>query len=376
MRISHDLLEEILCRLPVKHLLRCRCVAKGWCSLIDSNAFVKKHLKNTLDCNASGVHVINGFDGRFWVVESDDGSTSVVEIDDPIKMLLSDSEYCIAANALLCVFKSQMNDIFLFNPSTRKVRKLPSAPPEFPRGFNGTEDCVCGFGYDHVNDDYKVVKIVQSFVQSGGTMVVVYSLKTNSWKQIQNVPSKYFLTIWGIFGNGALYWFLVKDLAYGFETIVGFDLGLEQFKEVPFPPVNKNYIMENKRGLFTPPAGESLCLLDTYSDLSVDVWLMNNYGEKNTWYKAFSVKQLCPLAFGILRPLAFSKSHKDVLLELDCQKLVWYNIERKTVKSVRLPRILVKFDSHFCTESLLQLTEDKSLQRPSPDKQKKQQKKR
>ncbi|KAK2406996.1 F-box/kelch-repeat protein [Trifolium repens] len=42
--IPFDLVEEILCRLPVKFLLQLRCVCKSWNSLISHHKFAKKHL--------------------------------------------------------------------------------------------------------------------------------------------------------------------------------------------------------------------------------------------------------------------------------------------------------------------------------------------
>lgn len=38
-----DLFEGILLRMPVRDLLRLRCVSKSWCSLIDDSSFIRKH---------------------------------------------------------------------------------------------------------------------------------------------------------------------------------------------------------------------------------------------------------------------------------------------------------------------------------------------
>lgn len=40
-----ELLEELLARLPVKTLLRFRCVCNSWCQIIDSSRFISVHLK-------------------------------------------------------------------------------------------------------------------------------------------------------------------------------------------------------------------------------------------------------------------------------------------------------------------------------------------
>lgn len=378
MSLPEELIDLVLFRLPVKPLLRFRCVSKGWCSLIDSKAFVKKHHKRMIECNTRGV-IINGYGEEFYLTDFESLNSGAddavaVPIDGPLKTLLSGAECFGVVNGLLCLAKNQMNELLIFNPSTRKARKIPSAPAEFPRSFDFSEIGLCGFGYDHVNDDYKIVKIAECNVKFRGIMVIVYSLKTNSWKRIQNVPSSntQFLGDRGKFANGALHWFTIKDVME-YSNIVSFDLVLEQFKEIPFPP-NGTFA----RSLVS--VEESLGILYKYST-RVDVWLMNNTGVGNLWSKALTLKQTGPLgSFSYVRPLAFSKSHKNVLLEVDYSKLVWYDLKRKKVKKVRIRGIPINFESYLYTECLLQLTEDeedKPSQKSSHDKQgKKQQKKR
>ncbi|KAK1368166.1 F-box domain-containing protein [Heracleum sosnowskyi] len=300
-----------------------------------------------------------------WAIVSVGGGGDdavAVPVDGPLKTLLSGAEFFGAANGLVCLAKNQMNELLILNPSTRKAREIPTAPADFPRSFDCSEIGLCGFGYDHVNDDYKIVKIAECNVKFHGIMVIVYSLKINSWKRIQNVPASdtQFLGDRGLFANGALHWFTIKAVM-DFSNIVSFDLGLEQFKEIPFPP-NGTF------GRSLVPVEESLGVLYKYSS-RVDVWLMNNSGVGNLWTKALSLKQAGPLgSFSFARPVAFSKSRKNVLLEVDSSKLVWYDLKRKRIKNVRIRGIPINFESYLYTESLLQVTEDKKdkpLQKPS-----------
>ncbi|XP_063943171.1 F-box protein CPR1-like [Daucus carota subsp. sativus] len=162
-----------------------------------------------------------------------------------------------------------MNEFFVFNPSTRKSRKIPSAPAEFPHSFQRTETSLCGFGYDSVNDDYKIVKIAECYFQFHGKMVIVYSLKTNSWKHILNVPAHTtrFFGDWGMSASGALHWLAIDNPINGSHIIVGFDLGLEQFKKLPAPalegPINTRCVVS---------VGSSLWILDEYPDSHRDMW--------------------------------------------------------------------------------------------------------
>lgn len=370
MSLPCEMLDEILCRLPVKFLLRYRCVSKEWCSLIDSDAFVKKHFRKAIECKTDGV-IIDG-DGKFFLTDSEslyDDNAAVIELNDAF---LSGAEFVGVANGLVCFSKNNKNEFVVFNPSTRKYKKIPSPPREFARELYVVDVSLCGFGYDHVNDDYKVVQILGCYSLSRGRMAIVYSLKTNSWTRIQDVPSGIrFNPERGKFAGGALYWLVIRNSVQFSPFIVGFDLGLEKFKEVPFPAVGGSSVC-----LF--PVGGALCFLDNYTNSRTDVWLMNNYGAENPWYKAFSVEQpgVCG-SFRFLIPVAVSRTGKDVLFNVDNKKLMWYDPQRKAVKNVRIHGIPIVFFSHLYTESLLQLTKDEQLQKPSQDKkEKKQQKKR
>ncbi|XP_074378652.1 F-box protein At1g11270-like [Apium graveolens] len=105
MALPADLIDEVLCRLPVKPLLRFRCVSKGWCSLIDSNAFAKKQLKTAIACNAGSCLLIVTFgdDRKFYFVgfdSLDDESAALVEIDDPLKSFIPGAQIMGGCNVL------------------------------------------------------------------------------------------------------------------------------------------------------------------------------------------------------------------------------------------------------------------------------------
>ncbi|KAL8093162.1 F-box protein CPR1-like [Apium graveolens] len=318
MALPCDLIfDQILCRVPVKYLLRCRCVSKEWCSIIDSAAFINKHAKTIIESNAGSGIIITGSETLFLTdTESFYGDEDVVvtEIKDPLKTVFPGADFVGVANSLLCFCKNNWNDFLLYNPSTRKHRKVPSMG-EFVLWFDMVNVSQCGFGYDHVNDDYKIVKVVDFC----GLVVMVYSLRSNCWTQIHKVPDNieiYPKSRKGMFASGALHWLAAKKMPASSFIILGFDLGFERFNEIP-SPVARN-------GNFYIADGGSLCIVEQCTNSRTDVWLINNYGAENPWYKAFSVEQPGPLgSFRAFSPVVFSRSGKDVLLEVDSSKLVW-----------------------------------------------------
>ncbi|XP_074363114.1 F-box protein CPR1-like [Apium graveolens] len=380
MALPCEMIDEILCRVPVKYVLRCRSVCKDWCSLIDSTAFVKKHLKTSRDRNAgAGLMIIKVCADQMFYLASldslDEDSASVVKIRDPLKTLLRGAKYVCSCNGLMCVLKN-LRDVYLLNPVLRKFKKVASAPPEFPSSSKWDERFSFGFGYDEVNDDYKVVMIEDCCVHFSGLIGFVYSFKTNAWTRIQDIPNNFSFTgIWGIFANGSLHWTAIKNEINSKDIIVSFDLELQQFKEVPYPTIED----DSSKMIFLDGLGENLCIIDCSN--SRMVWLMNYPGAESTWYKALSTEQEEMLRTGTSNKLiAFSRSGKDLLLQVYNPfgtTLAWYNLNQGTVTIVGICGLPFHFCSFLYTESLLQLTEDEPLQqKPSKDKQKKNTKKR
>nr|XP_017216364.1 PREDICTED: putative F-box/kelch-repeat protein At3g17570 [Daucus carota subsp. sativus] len=55
MLTDEDLLTEVLSRLPVKYLLRCKAVSKSWYSLISNPSFIKAHYqRHAITINRAG----------------------------------------------------------------------------------------------------------------------------------------------------------------------------------------------------------------------------------------------------------------------------------------------------------------------------------
>ncbi|KAK1367167.1 hypothetical protein POM88_042728 [Heracleum sosnowskyi] len=245
-----------------------------------------------------------------------------------------------------------MPDIFLWNPATRKCKKLPAQPTDFLRPFHlNWSSQLCGFGYDGVNDDYKVLRIFQPSGDHdlSGSKAMVYGLKTNSWKRLENISNHFrFVEAWGVFMCGALHWITFKPLERC-VVILAFDLGVETYREVPFPNVEHTYTNQLSLSIF---AG-FLCLLEYNPFVRIDVWVMNDYGVGNSWGKLFSLDhpKIIRSCMG-LRPNIYSQNHSDVLLEFD-NKMIWYNLEKKKVKTLKVANLPDRFNLDAYTQSLV-----------------------
>ncbi|KAH7542944.1 hypothetical protein FEM48_Zijuj02G0129100 [Ziziphus jujuba var. spinosa] len=119
--IPADMTSEILARLPVVALLRFKCVSQAWLALITSASFVAKHLKASSSNRTPNLLSVR------WpsIVGSCDG--------------------------LVCNYEDGVG--IIWNPATRETKVMP------PCSVQGSETQAVGFGFDCIENDYKVCVI-------------------------------------------------------------------------------------------------------------------------------------------------------------------------------------------------------------------------
>ncbi|XP_059646514.1 F-box protein CPR1-like [Cornus florida] len=352
-----DVIADILSRLPVKPLLRFRCVSKSWCALIDSQHFIRSHLNRSIETNTnrSIIYMENELYSLNLDSVDDDGT---VVLDHPLKNEEEDTELIGSCDGVLCLFNSH-KDIALWNPSTRKHHQLPVAPIDFPRKRRVYQNTVYGFGYDSVNDDYKVMRVIEYFRNGDDSFeseVKVYSLKLNLWRRVQDFPYHLWDGENALLANGSLHWVVCRrpdsDRS---RLIAAFDFGVEEYRLVPQP----DYSDENFE-MSLGVLGGWLCLVTDYRmvgvDLCVDIWAMKEYGVKESWTKLFSIAQPSTLRwFDYVRPLAFSKTGGEVLLVQDGERFLWYDLEMKTIKHFEIQGVDFIMEADLCFRSLVPL---------------------
>ncbi|GKC34372.1 F-box protein CPR1-like protein, partial [Tanacetum coccineum] len=250
-----DVVEEILVKLDVEDLLRCKTVCKSWYSLISSNLFVKFHLKHL--CKT-----------RIRLLLEKDPTRP--------KLLLA----CIivgSSNGLVCV-SDDIAQFLVTNPSTREVKKLQSLP------YNDRGKSCRGFGYDSSTDDYKVVVGTNEGLHH--VRFQVLTLKSNIWKfigELNYISRARFGS--GLLYNEALHWFMADPNNNNKIVILSFDLSHESFKEIPQPDDTK-YLCDDfefhRLGIFE----ECLCIYRIGFANTTDylpTWVMKNYNVKQSW---------------------------------------------------------------------------------------------
>ncbi|CAA0828266.1 F-box/kelch-repeat protein [Striga hermonthica] len=314
--LPEEIITEILLRLPVKSLLRFKCVSKPWLLLISSPKFAKTHLK-TSTAQISGVSPCeNLIFGRrtdsddilytYPINSAIDGSVlydpltgclySVNDNRDPIPFDVAplncpsiapgvELRLIGSCNGLVCISLSTPTDcsICIMNPATRKLKILPESDASaiYFMYFNN----LYSFGYDEVHDDCKVIEIHSFAIRSDKheTHAMIYISRANSWKPL----------IWpgggtgfrsGKFLNGSIHWRVVVSASK--RDIVSLNLVTETFTRLPMPED-----LGKCAGSDVLEVEVFGGCLTTYcvNRVGYVVWVMKEYGVGESWTKVVEV---------------------------------------------------------------------------------------
>lgn len=161
----------------MKSLLRCRCVSKLWCSIITSQDFGNRHFNITsysaprlliAFVNFRGEKLLLVSSPNLSVFSSFSSSRCVPYKDMNILKIDGIKVFYGAVRGFIC-FRSRLR-VGIRNPSTGEL-------PTFPQFKNYPVFCTCNmyfyFGYDPVEDQYKVLIVDYSHGRSEHKVLVV-----------------------------------------------------------------------------------------------------------------------------------------------------------------------------------------------------------
>ncbi|XP_074263855.1 F-box protein CPR1-like [Silene latifolia] len=271
------------------------------------------------------------------------------ELSHPFKDCKTGTRVFGSCRGLLLLVR-EGHSLMMYNPTTQTYNVLPSLRVyRAPRTFGRFS---YGFGYDYATRDFKCVRIKQRFSKGIGYLmceVMVYSLRTNSWKMVPDFPCYSLLCDLsvGVLVHETLHWLgTSNDKLNGF--IVAFNLRDETFSYLPLPNFNFNTF----RGLYVGMVDGSLCLLANWL-FRCNIWVMKEYGVAESWTRMFNLnKRHCP---AVERPISYSMDKKRVLVKLALDKLAHLDLETKKLTGLRLADCDKIVDAHVYVENLLVL---------------------
>ncbi|KAF5180595.1 F-box protein cpr1 [Thalictrum thalictroides] len=329
LTLSNDITREILSTVPVEDLLRFKFACKSWYTLLHDPFFINLHLNQSISNYNFAFMVCSNFKVVFSV--DFDISSSSFKLKKPVKIDCPFEAFQIYGSCngifLVCIFLRSYK-ICLWNPTTGEYKDLSDTLPKNPKHTQPFLHVVYWLGYDLSRDDYKVIRM--SYYHKGTiTDIHVYSLRTNSCKKFHNVP--YFIlglvypkysNSGGIHLNGAIHWLgkHVSDTNDFLLRIVSFDLANDEFKDLLLLP---NVLLNDKSkrlGIFE----ECLCIYQVNKDSYIDVFIMKEYGVKESWMKILSINDLRIYNMRHFKAICITNNGK-LLVQWDHKNLALYD---------------------------------------------------
>ncbi|KAL6574347.1 hypothetical protein OROHE_001251 [Orobanche hederae] len=310
---------EILSRLSVKDLLQLKSVCKSWYAIISDPKFVSKHLKNYYHNNNNDdwcgcllvQHYVSHAEILLYELLVDETPPRVLADEVLYDMPVSCSCICGPCDGLYYVYQYDSSCRALWNPAINEFKVFPDtiSKPDLPANFTYFPYEVFGFGFDQVTGDYKVVMKSYSNINGGNSdlikhplSVLVYSLRTNSWRYCGDLAKAYHLEYnkCYIYVNGCCYWFGSFEY-YSSEVIISFDMSDDSFKEIDVP----DYAQPSYKCLAV--YDDSLAFLSLHeTNRNFEIW---TWSEGSSWTKKSTVGPLP----AVRRPVGHSKGNRLVL---------------------------------------------------------------
>ncbi|OWM67584.1 hypothetical protein CDL15_Pgr024669 [Punica granatum] len=351
---EEGILIDILSRLPVKSLIRFKCVSKRWHFLISDPRFAMSHLRRSVEQSLnpdSCRRVLIGTKPLRSVncdalIEDANAHTAITELEYPSMVPEHRFRIVGSCNGLVCLLFYHER-LTVWNPSTRQSRDLPS-----PRPVPFDHMILHGFGYDSVTDDYKVLRGFREKTAGGtySTAVEIISLQSNSWRRIPDID--YTTTFsQGTYMNGSIHWLYLHRENAPRIVIVSFNLASEEFQEILSLPDTEPLVLFEGIGVM----GGCLALYID-SKWEIELWVMKDYGIKSSWTKLFNItREVLPRTFGWWKPVYVTKDWHILFDagEMDSFSFSVYDPEKSTFKDCGFYADRQNFESETYIESLI-----------------------
>jgi len=316
--LPFDLVIEVLCRLPVRLLLKLQCLCKSWKSLISDPKFAKKNLHmatkrhHLIVSSTNSVDEILFFDSPIPSVLST--CVTQTQLSYPISLRNTKPLAMCSCDGIICITLFN-NSALLWNPSIQKFKMLP---PLKSNQQKSVLDISYSFGYDHFIDSYKIVS--NSYLVNNNE-VSVYTLGVDNWRRIQDIPYTCVSTS-GVFVSGTVNWLAYDPLSHSSSrAIVSLDLDKETYQEISQPDLVKD---RWTLGVLN----DSLCIFAS-SYMFLDVWIMKEYGNKDSWTKLYNIPYIDRGSYTYAKVLYISEDDQMLMdvydLGINKLKLVVYD---------------------------------------------------
>ncbi|CAN0862272.1 F-box protein CPR1 [Linum grandiflorum] len=298
--IPREITTNILLRLRVRDLVNCRRVSKHWLSVIDDPQFIRRKLHLSLSTNSNFALFRQQRKAEPTVLYSSD-DTSSISFSNPIQCDSRPMWLMGSCHGLVCfTLFNYPHDFIIVNPSTGEHHTLSINP------ITALDELkACGFGYDELLDDYKMVRILETRsdpqsenrsyiaeiygVRSKGLLTTIPLPSTADWSNCNRM-------FVGVFFKSSLHWYIQHSAGYPAvheRMIHAIDLVSNTYRELQLPETGFGQVVEF---LNVGIVDRRMCLCGFLNaDKKFGIWVMDEYENPESWNMIYSFQNIIDL---------------------------------------------------------------------------------
>ncbi|XP_043714787.1 F-box protein At3g07870-like [Telopea speciosissima] len=366
-----DILINVLSKLPVKMLLRFRCVCKRWRYLISDDPYLSQlhysHQSKSKSEQSLLFHSLTVPDPTVWdpyLQSMDTKGNRISRFEFKFKQVIP--TVLPTRFDMVCINDGN-KAVHICNPATHEVLTLPEP----------LRKAFVSFGYVHSTYEYKVVRLVppdygigrnrfrvdeatsfrtkcQVFTLGMKRKVSTTSSSSSSssswaWRDVMDSPYPVSYSSRPAFVNGAIHWLVnCGHMMDPNNTIIAFDVEREVFRLVPHPKGCPDPRSLKWGDLQLVELKGLLCLSCANHKLSkMDIWMFKDYHYESgndrisgTWVKEYSIDlNVLPCSyrkksiFDYYVPRDIVEDTK-VLIETHMKGLGYYHLQNKSFEGL------------------------------------------
>ncbi|KAK4419371.1 F-box protein [Sesamum alatum] len=326
--LPHDLIIEILSRLPPKSISRFRCVSKQWYHLLThDNEFIARHSKWSR--NNPLLLIRRYILDENWETSSTKATVELTSVNlngsvtDKFKIvvdgLIQTFISCGPLSLICCNYS-----LYICNPSFDELVRVPY------RSRIRLQNV--GIGYIPSSNEYKILHSFEVLRPGDRNMVCKVltfrdtgKISFGSWRGCKGCPRSAYTEKSPLCVDGNIYW--ARSSGPKDRSILSFDLVKEDFSIINYPSCDlKTYSFLE----FTGIKGSLFVVGCSVETSTMDVWLLDR--DEKSWVLEHRIS-LFPFAVNFL--ISSDNRSEEILIHTEQKGLISYNVTNQTWRRIK-----------------------------------------
>ncbi|EFH57135.1 hypothetical protein ARALYDRAFT_344438 [Arabidopsis lyrata subsp. lyrata] len=369
------LIEDVFTRMPAKSIARCCCVSKAWASIISCPSFTTLFSSRVspqllFACSQKVTNSDYSVDGKLFFLSSPlpqtlEGFSSTLPVNHQtdLSLLRGEEETNVSVNGLVLGVQEKpftdnkytMCECVIHNPSTSKSITLPTLFPARRRQFENTRRALgtqCYFGYDPVGKKYKVLSMTTMAPDGDGNALSrrhqCLTLRGGDdllWRSIHCGIEHFPIDHDPICISGHIFYLAAQMINAEISMVVDFDVNSEKFTSIKY--FDKTLSMTRWESTYKDMAtlfnfnGKLASHVTLEHMKSFELWLLDD-PTNHRWSRQFhqfpDVSLNCDPYIMCFAGVTHGNEAVWVpftVPDVPPLSVLFYNLERKTVKSIQ-----------------------------------------